>query len=62
MDEMFDAAYNETVLAGDIPNIRWARIDYVNVTYLTTKWNVWRRVIHILFATLPTFHLVPHTW
>jgi len=41
MDDMFDAAYNETVLAGDIPNVRWGRIDYLNVTYLTTKWNVW---------------------
>jgi len=41
MDDIFDAAYNETVLAGDIPNVRWGRIDYLNVTYLTTKWNVW---------------------
>ncbi|KAF8632307.1 hypothetical protein AX15_001931 [Amanita polypyramis BW_CC] len=41
MDEMFDAAYNETVVTGDIPDVRWGRIDYLNVTYLTTKWNVW---------------------
>ncbi|PFH50138.1 hypothetical protein AMATHDRAFT_61595 [Amanita thiersii Skay4041] len=41
MDQIFDAAYNETVIAGDLPNVRWGRIDYINVTYLTTKWNVW---------------------
>ncbi|KAK2465937.1 hypothetical protein APHAL10511_001578 [Amanita phalloides] len=41
MDRMFDAAYNETVVAGDIPHVRWGRIDYLNVTYLTTKWNIW---------------------
>ena len=42
MDNMFDNAYNESVVAGDLPNVRWGRIDYFNVTYLTTKWNVWR--------------------
>ncbi|KAF8638534.1 hypothetical protein AX17_002077 [Amanita inopinata Kibby_2008] len=41
MDQVFDAAYNETVVADDLPNVRWGRIDYLNVTYLTTKWNVW---------------------
>ncbi|KAI0751081.1 hypothetical protein C8Q80DRAFT_1155439 [Daedaleopsis nitida] len=41
VDQAFDDAYNQTVIAGDLPNVRWARIDYMNVTYLTTKWNVW---------------------
>ncbi|KAI9000735.1 hypothetical protein BD414DRAFT_404025 [Trametes punicea] len=40
-DQSFDEAYNQTVIAGDLPNIRWGRIDYLNVTYLTTKWSVW---------------------
>lgn len=44
VDREFDAAYNETVLANDLPNVRWGRIDYLNVTYITTKWNVWRQV------------------
>ncbi|KAI0089288.1 hypothetical protein BDY19DRAFT_906182 [Irpex rosettiformis] len=42
IDREFDAAYNETVLANDLPHVKWGRIDYLNVTYLTTKWNVWR--------------------
>ncbi|KAI0375945.1 hypothetical protein BV20DRAFT_960014 [Pilatotrama ljubarskyi] len=41
VDESFDEAYNRTVIAGDLPNVRWGRIDYLNVTYLTTKWGVW---------------------
>ncbi|KAM6496202.1 hypothetical protein JOM56_008908 [Amanita muscaria] len=41
MDEMFDEAYNQTLIIGDLPDVRWGRIDYFNVTYLTTKWNIW---------------------
>ncbi|KXN89503.1 hypothetical protein AN958_05665 [Leucoagaricus sp. SymC.cos] len=42
MDQMFDSAYNETLHANDLPNVRWGRIDYLDVTYLTTKWNIWQ--------------------
>ncbi|GLB34161.1 hypothetical protein LshimejAT787_0110450 [Lyophyllum shimeji] len=42
VDHVFDAAYNESLLAGDLPNVRWGRIDYFNVTYITTKWGVWQ--------------------
>jgi hypothetical protein len=41
-DTRFDAVYNASVAAGDLPHVRFGRIDYMNVTYLTTKWNVWR--------------------
>ncbi len=41
VDKSFDDAYNTTVIAGDLPNVRWGRIDYMAVTYLTTKWNIW---------------------
>ncbi|KAI0722377.1 hypothetical protein C8T65DRAFT_799380 [Cerioporus squamosus] len=41
VDKAFDDAYNTTVVAGDLPNVRWGRIDYMAVTYLTTKWNIW---------------------
>ncbi|KAI0677258.1 hypothetical protein C8Q78DRAFT_960338 [Trametes maxima] len=41
VDESFDKAFNETVITGDLPNVRWGRIDYINVTYLTTKWAIW---------------------
>ncbi|KAH9899566.1 hypothetical protein C8Q73DRAFT_753948 [Cubamyces lactineus] len=41
VDQSFDEAYNRTVIAGDLPNVRWGRIDYLNVTYLTTKWSIW---------------------
>ena len=42
VDKQFDIAYNETVLANDLPDVRWGRVDYLNVTYLTTKWNIWQ--------------------
>lgn len=42
MDDVFDAAYNETLIAGDLPNVRWGRIDYLNVTSITTRWSVWK--------------------
>ncbi|KAF5371279.1 hypothetical protein D9758_004166 [Tetrapyrgos nigripes] len=42
IDQYFDEAYNETVIADDIPGLRWGRIDYMNVTYLTTKWAIWQ--------------------
>ncbi|PCH40984.1 hypothetical protein WOLCODRAFT_131634 [Wolfiporia cocos MD-104 SS10] len=41
-DEHFDNAYNKSMVEGDLPNIRWGRIDYVNVTYITTKWSIWQ--------------------
>ncbi|KAJ7167746.1 hypothetical protein C8R46DRAFT_1350699 [Mycena filopes] len=41
IDSAFDSAYNETVIAGDLQHVRWGRIDYLNVTYVTTKWNLW---------------------
>jgi len=42
VDEVFDTAFNKTQLAEDLPHIRWGRIDYLNVTALTTKWAVWQ--------------------
>src|ERR1700691_83799 len=41
VDQVFDSAFNLTQEAGDLPNVRWGRINYLNVTKLTTKWNVW---------------------
>jgi len=40
-DKQFDEAYNTTLIEKDLPHVRWGRIDYMNVTYLTTKWAVW---------------------
>jgi len=42
VDEQFDMAYNLTQEAGDLSHVRWGRIDYMNVTAITTKWAVWR--------------------
>lgn len=42
LDSMFDTAFNTTQHLSDLPHVRWGRIDYFNVTYLTTKWNVWQ--------------------
>jgi len=44
LDEVFDEAYNTTVIEGDLPDVRWGRIDYLNVTFLTTKWVLWQYV------------------
>ncbi|KAF7335333.1 hypothetical protein MSAN_02344100 [Mycena sanguinolenta] len=41
VDKAFDDAFNETTIAGDLPFVRFARIDYLNVTYVTTKWSLW---------------------
>ncbi|KAM5534813.1 hypothetical protein V8D89_011529 [Ganoderma adspersum] len=41
VDKSFDEAYNQTVIAGDLSHVRWGRIDYMSVTYLTTKWSIW---------------------
>ncbi|KAJ7462073.1 hypothetical protein FB451DRAFT_1267705 [Mycena latifolia] len=41
VDSVFDDTYNETLIANDLPHVRFGRIDYLNVTYVTTKWNLW---------------------
>jgi hypothetical protein len=43
-DNVLDTAYEQTQQAGDLPHIRWGRIDYLNVTRLTTKWAIWQCV------------------
>ncbi len=45
LDQVFDSAFNETSYANDLPNIRWGRIDYLNVTHITTKWGIWQYVL-----------------
>jgi len=40
-DKEFDEAYNTTLIENDLPHLRWGRVDYLNVTYITTKWAVW---------------------
>ncbi|PPQ79473.1 hypothetical protein CVT25_002609 [Psilocybe cyanescens] len=47
MDEVFDDAYNQTQIAGDLPHVRWGRIDYLNVTAITTKWGIWQYVLSL---------------
>ncbi|THH11717.1 hypothetical protein EW145_g476 [Phellinidium pouzarii] len=42
VDEQFDKAFDLTQEASDLPHVRWGRIDYMNVTAVTTKWGVWR--------------------
>jgi hypothetical protein len=42
VDSTFDAAYNATVNEDDLKNVRWGRIDYLEVTALTTKWGIWQ--------------------
>jgi hypothetical protein len=44
VDQQFNEAYNISLKEQDLPHVRWGRIDYLNVTRLTTKWGVWRSV------------------
>ncbi|EIW76280.1 hypothetical protein CONPUDRAFT_111124 [Coniophora puteana RWD-64-598 SS2] len=41
VDDVFDKTYNLTLDTGDLPHVRFGRIDYINVTAITTKWNMW---------------------
>lgn len=57
VDENFDTAFNNSLIANDLTNVRWGRIDYLNVTYLTTKWSVWQCVDfdHLVILILTFF-------
>jgi hypothetical protein len=50
-DNTFDGAHNLTVEAGDLKNVRWARIDYLEVTDITTRWGIWKSA-YISFSPL----------
>ncbi|KAI6127383.1 hypothetical protein EDD16DRAFT_283431 [Pisolithus croceorrhizus] len=41
VDTVFDQTYNYTLDKGDLPHVRFGRIDYIDVTSITTKWAVW---------------------
>lgn len=41
VDHVFDATYNYTLEKGELSHVRFGRIDYLNVTSITTKWAVW---------------------
>lgn len=43
-DKTYDAAYNLTLEAGDAKHVRWRRIDYLDVTEITTRWGIWKCV------------------
>jgi hypothetical protein len=46
-DQTFDAAYNLSLKAEDAKHIRWARIDYFDVTEITTRWAIWKSVTSV---------------
>jgi hypothetical protein len=47
-DKQFDDAYNISLVNNDLPYVRWGRIDYLNVTALTTKWMVWKAPVYVV--------------
>ena len=49
-----------TLIENDLPNVRWGRIDYMSVTYLTTKWAVWTYVSPPLSLSLALSHAHAH--
>jgi hypothetical protein len=42
VDEAFDKAYDIALTNDDVPDIKWGRIDYMDVTKVTTEWMVWK--------------------
>ncbi|KZW04157.1 hypothetical protein EXIGLDRAFT_716157 [Exidia glandulosa HHB12029] len=42
VDKQFDECYNITQIENDLPHVRFARINYMEVTYITTKWGLWK--------------------
>ena len=59
-DQQFDEAYNTTLIEKDLPHVRWGRIDYMNVTYLTTKWAVWKCGASFI-PFVPTTYIESHS-
>jgi hypothetical protein len=51
-DKEFDQAYNTSLVENDLPHVRWGRIDYINVTYITSKWAIWKYVAFLRFLFL----------
>jgi len=47
-DKTFDGAYNLTVEAGDLKHVKWARIDYLAVTEITTRWGIWKAPVLVI--------------
>ena len=47
LDNVFDSAFNESQVTGDLPHVKWGRMDYLNVTRVTTKWALWKYVFYI---------------
>lgn len=62
VDESFDAAYNYTLEKGDLEHVRFGRIDYLDVTVITTKWALWSYVSasHRSSVSLNRFLAHPH--
>ena len=60
VDKQFDEAFNTTLVEGDLPDVRFGRIDYLNVTYITTKWNTWSYVT--LCIKIHTHELTSLQW
>ncbi|KEP53708.1 putative transmembrane protein [Rhizoctonia solani 123E] len=42
VDEVFDNAYQLALDAGDAEHVKWARVDYLAETEITTDWMVWK--------------------
>lgn len=52
IDDVFDQTFNHTLEQGGLPHVRFGRIDYMDVTAITTKWAVWK------YACMPAFSVV----
>ncbi|KAG8760642.1 hypothetical protein FRC11_000110 [Ceratobasidium sp. 423] len=42
VDEVFDKAYQHALDAKDAEHVKWARVDYLAETEITTEWMVWK--------------------
>ncbi|KAJ1308351.1 hypothetical protein OPQ81_004060 [Rhizoctonia solani] len=42
VDQAFDKAYQHALDAGDAEHVKWARVDYLAETEITTEWMLWK--------------------
>lgn len=48
VDAIYDQAFNVTLEANDTPHVKWGRVDYMDVTRVTTEWMVWKAPIMVV--------------
>ncbi|PVG00462.1 hypothetical protein CPB86DRAFT_684380, partial [Serendipita vermifera] len=48
VDDAYDRAYDAALTNDDLSNIKWGRVDYMDVTKITTEWMVWKAPVLVI--------------